>query len=59
MVTEASATQVGLPAETYNRIPVDEDHSNLVKFWGRDDSTYRSVMSRIKESIDNAQDCRT
>lgn len=51
MVTKASATCIGLPDELYNHLPVDADHSDMVKFWGPDDETYQSVVTRIKDFV--------
>ena len=52
LVTEKSATNVGLTAEVneYN-IPLNRDHSSLVKFEDRGQEEYKMVMTKIAEFV--------
>ncbi|KAF8241451.1 hypothetical protein K440DRAFT_642735 [Wilcoxina mikolae CBS 423.85] len=43
-----------LATEVHNQIPIDSDHSNLVKLSGRIDPNYLAVRSKMKEMIKKA-----
>ena len=44
MVTEESATRIGLQSDLDRRYPLQTDHSGLVKFRGYDDPIYAEVV---------------
>jgi hypothetical protein len=48
MVTEESATKTGLSDRFDKKIPLNRDHSGLVKFESRNDGDYEVVMQKIK-----------
>jgi hypothetical protein len=48
MVTEESATRTGLSDRFDRKIPLNRDHSGLVKFENRYDGDYEMVMQKIK-----------
>lgn len=63
MVTKKSATSTGLTAvPDEDIIPLDADHSGLVKFESRRDDAYVVVKERIKSLVSgaasSADDCR-
>ena len=49
MVTEESATRTGLPDTFDQHIPLNADHSGLVKFEGPSQDGYEIVMQKIKK----------
>jgi hypothetical protein len=49
MVTEESATRTGLPDTFDQHIPLNADHSGLVKFEGSSHDGYEVVMQKIKK----------
>ncbi|KAA8894431.1 hypothetical protein FN846DRAFT_819409 [Sphaerosporella brunnea] len=54
IVTEESATWA-LPTEArYMRIPIDADHSDMVKFTDHDDRHYMTVLNRLHECVGKA-----
>lgn len=56
MVTEKSATSTGLtaPAEEYN-IPLNTDHSGLVKYKSRSQDEYSIVKGKLKRLVAQAK----
>jgi hypothetical protein len=48
MVTEESATRTGLPDTLHQHIPLNADHSDLVKFESPSHGGYEIVMQNIK-----------
>ena len=55
MVTRKSATSTGLTAvPDEDIIPLDADHSNLVKFESRRDDDYVVVKERIRSLVSGA-----
>lgn len=55
MVTQKSATSTGLTAVAKeNNIPLDTDHSGLVKYESRTQDDYSVVKSKIKTLVDKA-----
>ncbi|KAI5793179.1 hypothetical protein EDC01DRAFT_655496 [Geopyxis carbonaria] len=59
MVTLESATSFMPTEDEHNKIPIASDHSNLVKFTGRDDQNYLAVRSKMKEMIQGFKDYET
>lgn len=49
MVTEESATRTGLPDTFHQHIPLNADHSDLVKFESPSHGGYEIVMQKIKK----------
>jgi hypothetical protein len=41
-----------------SRYPIDEDHTNMVKFAGPVDKNYESVVRHIKECMENYSNAR-
>jgi hypothetical protein len=56
MVTEESATWFTCDEETHNQIPLNADHSNLVKFTGKADPNYLHVLSKFKHMVKKAHE---
>ncbi|KAF8241753.1 hypothetical protein K440DRAFT_677005 [Wilcoxina mikolae CBS 423.85] len=56
MVKKISA-QLCLPNE--HRVPVPHNHTNMVKFLSPSDGTYRTVITWIKECLDNIVEARS
>jgi hypothetical protein len=55
MVKRFSA-QLSLPIE--ERVPVEANHTNMVKFASAQDPTYRTVVRYLKEWVDSvAESC--
>jgi hypothetical protein len=54
LVTEESATRTGLPDLFHQHIPLDTDHSGLVKFESRSHGSYEIVMQKIKKYVAEA-----
>jgi hypothetical protein len=54
LVTEESATRTGLPDMFHQHIPIDADHSGLVKFESRSHGSYEIVMQKIKKYVAEA-----
>ena len=53
-MTEDSATWA-VPSESrHDQVPIDADHSAMVKFTDRADRNYLSVVQRLEECVDNA-----
>jgi hypothetical protein len=50
MVNRFSA-QLYIPTE--QRVPVEENHTNMVKFASAEDRTYRTVVRYLKEWVDS------
>jgi hypothetical protein len=50
MVNRFSA-QLYIPTE--QRVPVEENHTNMVKFASADNRTYRTVVRYLKEWVDS------
>jgi hypothetical protein len=48
MVTRESATRIGVLDKFHNQLPMDTDHSGLVKFESKLDDRYLMVASRLK-----------
>jgi ankyrin repeat protein len=44
---------LNLPGSIETRIPVDKDHSSITKFNSKQDRTYRSVLSRMLDFLDD------
>lgn len=49
LVTEESATNIGLPESEVIKIPFLRDHSSLVKFSSRSDMDYIQILDHIKQ----------
>jgi hypothetical protein len=54
VVPKASAIHAGKNEEAYNHLPVDADHSDMVKFSDPSDQNYIIVKKRIKKLADDA-----
>lgn len=56
LVTAESATSTGLVAGAdEDNIPLDRDHSGLVKYESRDEGDYTVVRERIKTFVQDAK----
>ncbi|KAF8542008.1 hypothetical protein BDD12DRAFT_803226 [Trichophaea hybrida] len=51
MVTQESATWAMLNEATYNQVPIDGNHSTMVKYTDRADRNYVVVVQRLKEYL--------
>jgi len=56
MVTRESACRIGIEDNFYKEIPLDVDHSDLVKFSIQSDNAYGRVLDRMKELVEDAPD---
>ena len=54
MVTKESATWFMPKEEVHNQIPINADHSQLVKFASRADHNYRAVSLKLRELVNSA-----
>jgi len=54
MVTEASATWASPREKLHNQIPIDADHSAIVKLADPDDPHYQMVEGRLKDCVRKA-----
>lgn len=56
LVTQESATWA-IPSEAlHDQVPIDADHSAMVKFTDRADRNYLSAVQRLKECVEHAAD---
>jgi len=53
MVPQNSAIHAGKNEKPYDQIPIDADHSDIVKFNNPSDPDYRIIESRIKRLVDD------
>jgi hypothetical protein len=53
--SDKEGSLLGLSDAHEHKIPVDEDHSNMVKFKSRREAAYRSVVSALEDVIPGAQ----
>jgi hypothetical protein len=58
MVTQESATWATPNEATYNQVPIDGNHSTMVKFTDRADRNYVVVVQRLKGYVNKARDMR-
>lgn len=54
MVTRESATRIGLDDKFHDQLPLDTDHSGLVKFSSRFQHLYAVVWPRIERLVEMA-----
>jgi hypothetical protein len=54
MVTKESATRIGLHDKYHDQLPLDTDHSGLVKFNSRYQHPYTVVWPRIEILVEKA-----
>lgn len=54
MVTENSACKIALEDNYHERLPLNTDHSNLVKFNDPEDEGYQLVKGRIRKFVRTA-----
>lgn len=54
MVTRESATRIGLDDKFHDQLPLDTDHSGLVKFSSRFQQFYAVVWPRIERLVEMA-----
>lgn len=54
MVPKISATYASSTEKTFDQIPFDADHSNMVKFNDISDENYLIVQSRIRQCVKDA-----
>ncbi|MCJ1310783.1 hypothetical protein MMC25_004450 [Agyrium rufum] len=54
MVTQESACRIGLEYNFYQQLPLNKDHSGLVKFSSCWDETYTRVRTRLGELVKSA-----
>jgi hypothetical protein len=54
LVTQDSATCFCPHEATHDQIPIDTDHSNLVKFPGPDDANYETVSRKMQDLVKKA-----
>ena len=53
MVPRSSAIDAGRNEKSYDQLPIDADHSDIVKFNNPSDPDYRIIESRIKRLVDD------
>ena len=53
MVPQSSAIHAGKNERSYDRLSIDADHSDIVKFNNPSDLDYRIIESRIKHLVDD------
>jgi hypothetical protein len=58
MAAGSNSVILGLPSATEEVIEADKDHSNIVKFASRSDSTYEDVKCRIQAEIASLKEQR-
>lgn len=54
MVTKDSACRIGIEDNFHKEIPLDVNHSDLVKFSSQSDDMYGRVLDRMKELVKKA-----
>ncbi|KAA8909379.1 hypothetical protein FN846DRAFT_942526 [Sphaerosporella brunnea] len=54
MVSTSSATWVSPNEKVYDQLPIEADHSAMVKFYGPSDEIYRTVKSKIQQAVEKA-----
>jgi hypothetical protein len=54
MVPHTSAIDVGPNGKAYDRLSIDADHSDIVKFSDPSDQDYAIIETRIKELVAQA-----
>jgi hypothetical protein len=54
MVTRESACRIGFEDNYHQELPLDVDHSDLVKFSSQADNAYARVLVRMKELVESA-----
>lgn len=54
LVTEQSACQIGTTDNSHQWLPLDRDHSGLVKFNHQHDEDYYTVRNRLSELVNAA-----
>lgn len=56
MVTTKSATSTGLTATAYeDNIPLNKDHSGLIKYESRNEEDYMIVKGKVKSLVEKAE----
>jgi hypothetical protein len=58
MAAGSNSVILGLPSATEEVIHTDKDHSNIVKFASRSDSTYEDVKCRIQAEVASLKEQR-
>jgi len=56
MVTRDSATRINLDHKFHDQLPINADHSGMVKFSDRHGTPYEGVLSRIRGLVDEASE---
>jgi len=54
MVDKGSATWASPREKLHDQIPIDADHSAIVKFTDEDDNHYQMVETRLQECVKKA-----
>lgn len=54
MVPKVSATYASMNEKNYDQLPINTDHSNLVKFSHSSDDDYVIIQSRISQWVTDA-----
>jgi hypothetical protein len=54
LVVDESSSLIDLPSHMENPIPLDKNHSDLVKFNSERDSAYQSVKQKLTDYIRDA-----
>jgi hypothetical protein len=54
MVPKVSATYASINEKKYNQLPINADHTNIVKFSDPSDDDYVIIQSRISQWVKDA-----
>lgn len=54
MVPKVSATYASLNEKKYDQLPINADHSNIVKFSDSSDDNYVIIQSRMRQCVKDA-----
>lgn len=54
MVPKISATYASINEKKYDQLPINADHSNMVKFSNSSDDNYLIIQMRIKQCVKDA-----
>lgn len=54
MVPKVSATYASINEKKYDQLPINADHSNIVKFSDSSDDDYVIIQSRIRQCVNDA-----
>jgi hypothetical protein len=54
MVPKVSATYASINEKKYDQLPINADHSHIVKFGDSSDDDYVIIQSRIRQCVKDA-----